>query len=335
MKDKFLGTIYGAIYGDAFGSRYEFTSVEEATAQTENDKIGNQYPILGGGPFSIEAGQVTDDSEMMFGLLEVLAKYNSYKQDKVADTYIRWFNSNPFDIGLTIGKALHTRKKAVNNTEMIQNSKDMNSNSLSNGSLMRISPLGLLGTTVKNSVLKHYVEQECNLTHPHPTVKEFCYLYCLAIKYCIKGLSKEKIYKILQKHSVLPRTKIVLRDSLDLAEPIYIVENRGDELYVNTDSKKYQGYIGIAFQNAVYELMHGSDPNLSVVNVAKRGGDTDTNCAITGALLGAYYGNSKFNDQWLTSVEHADRTVERYMQYPFLKPLQAINNANKLYDALK
>ena len=39
-----------------------------------------------------------------------------------------------------------------------------------------------------------------------------------------------------------------------------------------------------------------------IVDAVRRGGDTDTNGAITGALLGALYGLSKIPYQWKESV---------------------------------
>lgn len=324
-KDRFYGTIYGGIYGDAFGARYEFTTEEEAIIQIKNDMLAEGlHPILGGGPFNVDPGQVTDDSEMLFGLLEVLNKCSDYKQDKVAENYIRWYRTKPFDIGFTITRSLHTQKRSENNTDMIKNSLELNNGSLSNGTMMRIAPLGLLGLRLKNSRLKYYVEQECNLTHPNEIVKEFCYLYCLAIKYAVKGYDKNRIYNMLKKHAKLPRTKIVLRDGLTSPSPVYVVESKANEVYVNTDSKKYQGYIGIAFQNTIYELMNGDNPSKSIVDTAKRGGDTDTNCAIVGALVGALYGKNRLDPNWYKSLRLTGSLTERYKEYPFLNPLKVV-----------
>ena len=47
-----------------------------------------------------------------------------------------------------------------------------------------------------------------------------------------------------------------------------------------------QGFVLIALQNAFFELLHAPDLQTGVVNTVRRGGDTDTNAAIAGALLG-------------------------------------------------
>lgn len=43
------------------------------------------------------------------------------------------------------------------------------------------------------------------------------------------------------------------------------------------------------FQSAFYELLHGKSFADSLVRAIQRGGDTDTNGAIVGALLGKFF----------------------------------------------
>jgi ADP-ribosylglycohydrolase len=59
-----------------------------------------------------------------------------------------------------------------------------------------------------------------------------------------------------------------------------------------------QGYVMIAFQNAFYELLHAPSLEEGVVATVRRGGDTDTNAAIAGALLGAVHGRDAIPAQW-------------------------------------
>ena len=50
-----------------------------------------------------------------------------------------------------------------------------------------------------------------------------------------------------------------------------------------------QGWVLIAF-SALWQLLHAPGFEPGVVDTVMRGGDTDTNAAICGALLGAVYG---------------------------------------------
>ena len=333
-KDKFTAAIYGVLIGDSFGSRYEFLTSDEATNKIDQDyKDNHDYLILGGGPFNIEPGQLTDDSEMMISLLNSICDNKDYIQDQVALNYIKWYNTNPIDIGNTVKKSLHTRKRASNASDMIQNSKDMNSTSLSNGSLMRIMPVALFCVNKPDKLLKKLVKQECILTHPNKYVRDFTYIYCLAVKYSILEYDKKDIYKILLENTKNPRVIITLQDALDQQEKTYIVSSRGVENYINTDNTSYFGYIGIAFQNAIYALLKFNNITDALVYICKKGGDTDTNACICCGLLGAYYGSSTFNKQWLKVM--LDNKIDRYQEYSFLDPKKAIMDSSiLLYDLI-
>src|SRR5262249_28898315 len=63
-----------------------------------------------------------------------------------------------------------------------------------------------------------------------------------------------------------------------------------------------QGWVLVALQNAVHELRHASGVEDGVVRTVRRGGDTDTNAAIAGALLGAVHGRASVPAQWRSMV---------------------------------
>ncbi len=56
------------------------------------------------------------------------------------------------------------------------------------------------------------------------------------------------------------------------------------------------------FRNALWQLVHAPNLEEAVVDTVIRGGDTDTNAAICGALLGAVWGRKAIPDQWTECV---------------------------------
>lgn len=117
-----------AFIGDALGSILEFSS------QTDAKKIiaNNSYfenGLVRQGPFNLEPGQVTDDTEMSLANLSVINESGSYNQELVAEAYHNWYLSKPFDIGNTISNAV--RKTSA--YEMIITAQKYNKGSLSNG----------------------------------------------------------------------------------------------------------------------------------------------------------------------------------------------------------
>jgi ADP-ribosylglycohydrolase len=58
----------------------------------------------------------------------------------------------------------------------------------------------------------------------------------------------------------------------------------------------------IALQNAFYQALHAESFEDGVVKTLMHGGDTDTNAAIAGALLGAIHGASAIPCQWKEAI---------------------------------
>jgi ADP-ribosylglycohydrolase len=58
----------------------------------------------------------------------------------------------------------------------------------------------------------------------------------------------------------------------------------------------------ITLQAAFHALLHAPTLEEGVVATVRRGGDTDTNAAVAGALLGAVYGRPAIPTQWREMV---------------------------------
>src|SRR5260370_4301837 len=61
---------------------------------------------------------------------------------------------------------------------------------------------------------------------------------------------------------------------------------------------RQQGWVPVALQNAFFQLLHATSLDQGVVATVRAGGDTDTNGAICGALLGAVHGRHAVAGQW-------------------------------------
>jgi ADP-ribosylglycohydrolase len=62
-----------------------------------------------------------------------------------------------------------------------------------------------------------------------------------------------------------------------------------------------QVLVTVALQNAFFQLRHAA-PEEALVDTVRRGGDTDTNAAIAGALLGAVHGVHALPLRWRNAV---------------------------------
>ena len=95
-----------------------------------------------------------------------------------------------------------------------------------------------------------------------------------------------------------------------------------------------QGWVLIAFQNALWQLLHATNLEDGVVDTVMRGGDTDTNAAIAGALLGAVYGRDGIPAQWtdklLTCRPEAGNRRVRHPRPECFWPVDALDLATSL-----
>ena len=73
------------------------------------------------------------------------------------------------------------------------------------------------------------------------------------------------------------------------------------------DYTKHMGWVLIALQNALYQLLHAATLEEGVVDTVMRGGDTDTNGAIARALLGAVHGRGAIPARWVMVRQGAGR----------------------------
>jgi ADP-ribosyl-[dinitrogen reductase] hydrolase len=100
------------------------------------------------------------------------------------------------------------------------------------------------------------------------------------------------------------------------------------------DYLRQQGWVVTAFWNALWQLLHAPNLEEGVVDTVNRGGDTDTNAAIAGALLGAVYGLDAIPGQWRERVLGCQPEAGRpHLRHPRPKcfwPVDALELAAEL-----
>lgn len=141
-----ISCVIGAFFGDALGSYCEFT-----TANENNHKAiwKDVNPI-----FKTKKGQVTDDSEMALSMAFGLANASDIDYNTISFFYYFWSQSEPFDIGTTTRNSfIYNLKPGDLQTfdslssdiynKCLLNSKEKNKKSLSNGFLMRNTPMAV------------------------------------------------------------------------------------------------------------------------------------------------------------------------------------------------
>lgn len=284
------GCLVAQIAGDALGSLVEF----ESAASIERRYPGGVRLLSDGGTWDTIAGQPTDDSELALALARTLARLGRYDEEAVAQSYGKWYASGPFDVGGTTRAALLPAAAADRAGEGVAATARgaASRDSQANGALMRISPLGIFGSRLSTAELAACARTDATLTHPHPICQDSNVVYTAAIAFAIRtGSPPDRIYdhalEALKINALAPAVSRCLHDA---------------ESSPPADFERHQGWVLIALQNAFYQLLHAPNLEEGIVDTVRRGGDTDTNAAIAGALLGAAWGLQAVPAQWLERI---------------------------------
>lgn len=303
------GALLGQIVGDALGTSVEFSRASE---------IARRYPqglreIVGGGPFRVLPGQVTDDTELALALARSLVRRGGYDPDEVADAYQDWYRSDPFDIGNTTTQAFGGAR-----TDAAGVSARANAHSQANGSLMRISPLAIFGWRLAPAELAHLAVRDVRLSHPHPLCQAAGAVFTYAIARAIReGESPPALYQ----------ATLEFARSQELCAPaLPALEAASEE--APADFYRHMGWVQTALRNAFFRLLHAADFEEGLVATVMAGGDTDTNGCIAGALLGAAYGLEAIPSRWQRVVLDCKTTRGAVYQAH-----DALCLAERLYEA--
>ena len=299
------GCLLGQLAGDALGSLVEFQTAEAIRAR---------YPtgvreLAGGGTWDTLAGQPTDDSEMALMLARTLVEQGRYDQDAVRQAYVWWFESGAFDYGATTAAGLTGRP---------------NPESQANGALMRISPLGIFGTHHEPAQVMEWARQDAAITHPHPVCRQASALFAATISFAIRsGCGAEDVYRAIVERAGEITVAPALQDAIT-----------GAAHSPPADYFQQQGWVLIAFRNALWQLLHAATMEDGVVDTVMRGGDTDTNAAICGALLGAVHGRDGVPAQWVDALlrcrPQAGRAGVHHPRPEVFWPVDALELATRL-----
>ena len=270
------GVLLGQLAGDALGSFVEFQDAQTIASKHPNGVTSLQD----GGTWNLIAGQPTDDSEMALAMARSLCEKNRFDRDHVVKAYIDWRHSRPFDIGNT----------TINAISALEQDGQVASDSQANGALMRVSPIGVFasGTPARAAEL---ARQDASLTHPNAVTVEANAAFAAAVSTGVAGGSEEDMWSSAFANAGQGDGAATVRNRL-LAGREQCPINFQDQM----------GWVLTAFQNAFYCLMSGQSLRDAIIGTVARGGDTDTNAAICGALLGASQGREAVPLQWRNAI---------------------------------
>jgi ADP-ribosyl-[dinitrogen reductase] hydrolase len=277
------GVLLGLACGDALGRPVEFRSTGQIASEH-----GTLTEMVGHGTWSQPAGTITDDTEQALCLARSLVETGRFDPADVAERFVAWYESGPFDIGGMTRRSLERLRTGdawdeAGETVWEDSHEGANAG---NGSVMRCPPLAVAfaddpGTLDRTS------RDSSRITHADPR----CTAGCAVLNRTIAGLLRDESDPLA---ATLDATEVP--EELDGAlRPVA----HGDAF----DELSTSGYVVHSLQTALHDGLRADSAEDAIVTAVNRGGDTDTVGAIAGAVAGARFGADALPSRWVAEIE--------------------------------
>lgn len=285
LRERVVGSCLGLALGDALGAPFEFLR-----SRSIPDPVpAFQRPWLGRTP-----GSTTDDTALARNLMRSLAERGGFDAEDLVRRHLEWFRADPPDVGTITGKVLRRVDRgqdAPAAARAIWNERGPEI-SAGNGSVMYCAPLGLAYAN-RPGELAELAPALSALTH----FDGRCRTGVVAVTLCSAALARGDVAEDAARAALE-----VVADLEGGEELEFLVEAVGGSRPIDGPDQGFCLFTaGVAFQ----ALVRGGDFEAETRRVVALGGDTDTNAAVAGALLGARDGVDGLPSAWLEQLEDA------------------------------
>ena len=153
---------------------------------------------------------------------------------------------------------------------------------------MRVSPIGIWAR--QPEVADRFAREDSGLTHPNEVCVDACGVFAAAITEGIHSGDRREMLRVALAQTLTDPVKNALARAANGEAP---------QGYYGGKS----GWVLIALQNAFCRLQRGESVEEALVETVRKGGDTDTNAAIAGALLGSADALSTIPQRWIMPIQ--------------------------------
>jgi ADP-ribosyl-[dinitrogen reductase] hydrolase len=286
LRERVVGSCLGLALGDALGAPFEFLR-----SRSIPDPVpAFQRPWLGRPP-----GSTTDDTALARNLMRSLADRGGFDGDDLVRRHLEWFRTDPPDVGTITGKVLRRVDRGEDARAAAQAIWTERGPEISagNGSVMYCAPLGLAYAN-RPGELAGLAPALSTLTH----FDGRCRTAVLAVTLGVAALARGEAGEDAARAALEAVADLEGGEELE-----FLVEAVGGSRPVDGPDQGFCLFAaGVAFQ----ALVGGGDFEAETRRVVALGGDTDTNAAVAGALLGARDGVEGPPPAWLRMLEGAE-----------------------------
>lgn len=335
------GALLGLAVGEALGIPNEFRSVAAPDFPTFAE-----YPVMepmGGGRLELKRGQTTWGTQMAVCLATVLRKLRRYDLKETAKAYVQWMPSatevpesfKPVAVLIEDGRWLETvgfrvwlesGQRAADNLALARTAvlavffqKPAHREArvratLDDTALTNFAPICQLASATLSGVIAAAIMSPAERIEP----KELLKIIETELSYAAALLGREQPDWVQRVKEAADTLREDLKAAQDPDPQLY-----GPELVIFHQPTR----VRLAFRLAFWELFHAPSFEVGVRDAANRGGDADTNAAITGALLGAVFGEKSIPAEWAERVLEALGPVSESTLWTVYHPRFLLNLA--------
>ena len=172
---------------------------------------------------------------------------------------------------------------------------------------MRITPMAVFCHKLDDKQIYECTKKDVNLTHSHEIALHATVCYNIAIAHLLNNFGDAE--------GAIDRADNYVK-SVDNSEFTKhwkkIMKADNEKELIRAD--KMIGFIIIAFSYAFYYLKNDYTYQEAINNMLYNGGDTDTNAAIVGGLIGARYGLNEIPQEWVDAVLDCKNDRPKFLQ---------------------
>jgi len=326
LLDRFRGCMVGAVIGDCLGSPVECQFWRGISSKRVSE-IFHEYQKE-----NHETLKYTDDTAMARQVADSIIAMRSVDSKDMAKRFVQEYDNEPFrGYGASVGEVFRKLKQAKCQDPFKPASEQFNgSGSYGNGAAMRVHPVGLFSHNASNDTIIESVSKSAKVTHSHMDAVNGAVLQAACVSWALQGSKISDMRKKASElcssfdkpHDIDQETYIqkveIINTNLEDSEDIDVqslIEDLGNDVAAigSVPASIYSFFAGSTQNNtSPFGIEDDCCPFEKCLKLAMLfGGDADTICSMTGAIAGAYFGESGIPDYMKQICEGVDNAMRQ------------------------
>jgi ADP-ribosylglycohydrolase len=279
-----VGAMVGLALGDALGAPFEFRRAGE---------IPSPVPAFEHGWKGLAPGATTDDTAMARNLVHSLVERGEFDPVDLLERHLTWLDADPPDVGAQTRRVLVRARGGERDAARLVFEQRGPEVSAGNGSVMYCAPLGLAYAN-RPDVLHRLAPELSALTHWDGRCRTAVTAVTLAAAALVRGVTPG---------SAVQGALIAVEDREGGEELEFLVQEAGRARRIDGPD---MGFCLFAAGIGLQAVLRARAVEPELLRIVSLGGDTDTNAAVAGALLGARFGYDELPAGWLERLADRD-----------------------------